>query len=144
MITDAGPDDLDTIAALERAGAAHPWTPSQIAPSLLGPPDTALLLSVDGHPIGHLLARAVLDEGELLTIVVHPDRRRGGHARALLAALDTRWTALGVRRAFLEVHEDNQPARALYAALGWTQVGRRPRYYPDGGAAMLLTRDLPG
>lgn len=38
---------------------------------------------------------------------------------------------------WLEVHEGNQPARKLYEALGFTEVGRRPRYYSDGGTAVL-------
>lgn len=42
---------------------------------------------------------------------------------------------------WLEVHESNLPARALYEKLGFHQVGTRPRYYPDGGAAVLYNMD---
>ena len=42
--------------------------------------------------------------------------------------------------------ESNAAARALYAACGFTEAGRRKAYYtlPDGGRedAFLLTRDL--
>ena len=41
------------------------------------------------------------------------------------------------RGIWLEVHEKNLPARALYVSLGFLEVGTRPRYYPDGAAAIV-------
>jgi ribosomal-protein-alanine N-acetyltransferase len=38
---------------------------------------------------------------------------------------------------WLEVHEKNVPARKLYEKLGFRESGKRPRYYADGGAAVL-------
>jgi len=38
---------------------------------------------------------------------------------------------------WLEVHEKNGPARKLYESFGFKEVGRRPRYYSDGGTAIL-------
>jgi ribosomal-protein-alanine N-acetyltransferase len=35
----------------------------------------------------------------------------------------------GVRTAFLEVRESNLAARALYGSRGFTEIGRRHRYY---------------
>ena len=40
---------------------------------------------------------------------------------------------------WLEVHENNIAARNLYEKLGFTVVGRRPKYYRDGGAAVLYS-----
>jgi ribosomal-protein-alanine N-acetyltransferase len=48
----------------------------------------------------------------------------------------------GARRLFLEVAESNVGARALYARAGLVEVGRRARYYPDGGAALVMARPL--
>jgi ribosomal-protein-alanine N-acetyltransferase len=45
---------------------------------------------------------------------------------------------------FLEVSERNAAARALYAAAGFAEVGRRRRYYADGADALVLRRDLTG
>jgi [ribosomal protein S18]-alanine N-acetyltransferase len=44
---------------------------------------------------------------------------------------------------FLDVAEGNGPAAALYRGLGFAEVGRRRRYYPDGADALVLRRDLP-
>jgi ribosomal-protein-alanine N-acetyltransferase len=47
---------------------------------------------------------------------------------------------------FLEVDEDNEPARRLYQRAGFREVGRRPGYYQQGrdhaATALVLRRDL--
>jgi ribosomal-protein-alanine N-acetyltransferase len=45
---------------------------------------------------------------------------------------------------FLEVASGNQAARALYERAGFIRVGRRARYYPNGGDALVLRADLKG
>ena len=42
-------------------------------------------------------------------------------------------------RIWLEVHVLNQAAIELYSKLGFTEVGRRAKYYRDGGDAVLFT-----
>ncbi len=41
------------------------------------------------------------------------------------------------RPIWLEVHELNRPARRLYEKAGFIKTGERPRYYSDGGTAIL-------
>jgi ribosomal-protein-alanine N-acetyltransferase len=48
----------------------------------------------------------------------------------------------GAAAMFLEVSDRNLPARALYAAAGFAEVGRRRRYYADGSDALVLRRGL--
>jgi ribosomal-protein-alanine N-acetyltransferase len=52
----------------------------------------------------------------------------------------------GVRTVFLEVEENNQPARRLYDRAGFTVAGRRERYYREAGGqqlnALVMRRDL--
>jgi [ribosomal protein S18]-alanine N-acetyltransferase len=47
---------------------------------------------------------------------------------------------------FLEVDETNLPAIALYAGLGFHEVGKRPAYYQTAGqrkaSALVMRRDL--
>jgi ribosomal-protein-alanine N-acetyltransferase len=43
---------------------------------------------------------------------------------------------------FLEVDENNAPARALYRRAGFADVGRRKSYYQSGASALVLRRDL--
>jgi len=60
---------------------------------------------------------------------------RKGLARAVLAQAETAVQTLGAAVIFLEVAEDNDAARALYAQAGYAQIGRRPGYYLPKDAA---------
>ena len=61
------------------------------------------------------LLRVTLDEAEVLTVATAPEHRRKGLARAVLAQAETAVQTLGAAVIFLEVAEDNDAARALYA-----------------------------
>ncbi|WP_291830228.1 GNAT family N-acetyltransferase [Bosea sp. (in: a-proteobacteria)] len=91
---------------------------------------------------GFALARVAAEEAEILTLAVHPGARRQGHGAVLLAGAMAGALARGARAMFLEVAEANQAARGLYGAAGFAEIGRRRRYYPDGGDALVLRRDL--
>jgi ribosomal-protein-alanine N-acetyltransferase len=91
---------------------------------------------------GFLLARAVAGEAEVLTLAVAPAARRRGVAATLLRAALAEAVAREASVMFLEVAEGNVAARALYAAAGFTEVGRRRHYYRDGGDALVLSRAL--
>jgi ribosomal-protein-alanine N-acetyltransferase len=91
---------------------------------------------------GFVLARVAADEAEILTLAVVPAARRRGHAGALLACAMAAAVLRGAAAMFLEVSEQNAAARALYAAAGFAEAGRRRRYYPDGADALVLRRDL--
>lgn len=90
---------------------------------------------------GFIVYRATLDEAELITIGVHPDARRSGIAATMIELMVRDLAARGVKKVFLEVAENNHPARALYERHGFTVAGRRPNYY-DGIDAILMARDL--
>ena len=96
---------------------------------------------VDPHG-GMVLGRVAADEAEILTLAVAPPARRQGRGRALLEAAFAEMAARAAAKVFLEVSTANTGARALYAAVGFTEVGRRRRYYHDGADALLMRRDL--
>jgi ribosomal-protein-alanine N-acetyltransferase len=93
-----------------------------------------------------LVARIIADEAEVLTIATHPDHRRAGLARDLLARFHAMARARGAVTAFLEVASDNSAALPLYQAAGYRPMGQRRAYYarPAGPAAdaLILRRDL--
>ena len=41
------------------------------------------------------------------------------------------------------MREDNRAACAFYAARGFREIDRRPRYYADGTTAVILSKELP-
>lgn len=138
----AHPADLAALHALCFT-RPRPWSADEFAALLAGP--GAFLA---GDATAFALGRAVAGEAELLTLAVHPDARRRGRGRACLAAFEAAARARGATRAFLEVAADNAPARALYAAAGYAEAGRRRGYYagPGGAAvdALILARTLAG
>ncbi|WP_050525576.1 GNAT family N-acetyltransferase [Pseudorhodobacter aquimaris] len=121
------PDDLATLHACSFT-TPPPWSARAFA-ELLDSPGTF----IRGDARGFVLGRAVAGEAEVLTLAVAPAFRRKGLARRLMAAFhDAARPAADI--AFLEVAQDNDAAIALYHALGYTEVGRRPRYFeaPQG------------
>ena len=120
---------------------ARPWNVEEFA-SLLSFPGTVLL----GDDRAILLGRVVADEAEVLTLATDPIHRRRGLAADLLARFEAEARARGAGRVFLEVAEDNVPARALYANRGYAEVGRRSAYYARKGgpsvAALVLSCPL--
>lgn len=95
--------------------------------------------------VGFALARAIVDEAELLTIVVAREARGGGVGLALMGDLIETLGNHGVTRLFLEVAADNDAARALYDKLGFEQDALRKEYYqtPSGSIdALVLSRSL--
>ncbi len=48
----------------------------------------------------------------------------------------------GADRLLLEVREDNAGAIAFYAARGFVEIDRRPRYFRDGGTAVVMRRAI--
>jgi GNAT superfamily N-acetyltransferase len=72
-------------------------------------------------PIGVLIG-AKRPSGTLVhKIAVHPDHRRQGHGRHLLASLSSKLAILGPPRIVAEVPETLAPARALFGAIGYAE-----------------------
>ena len=97
--------------------------------------------------IGFILSRVAADEAEVLTIVVAAAHRKRGVGRKLVASHIARLRNVRVKALFLEVGENNAPARKLYANLGFVEVGRRKNYYrtdspAEQSAALVLRRDI--
>ncbi len=91
---------------------------------------------------GVILARVTADEAEILTLAVAPGAQGRGLGRALLERAMHEAAQRGAASMVLEVSNVNQAALALYAAAGFTTVGRRERYYPGGADALIQRRVL--
>jgi ribosomal-protein-alanine N-acetyltransferase len=139
---EVGPAHADALAAIHGTAfrATEAWS-SAVIDSQLAQPGCFALLDAAG---GMLLARITADEAEILTLAVAPAARRRGVGAALVDRAMQRAAAAGAGAMFLEVASGNQAARALYERAGFIRVGRRARYYPNGGDALVLRADLKG
>lgn|GEM_PF-890792 len=107
--------------------------------------------SADGRTLpgrgGALLGYAgIMLAGDLADLHTIGTRREGeGIGRALLAWCEEQARTCGAERMLLEVREDNARARAVYAAAGYREIGRRRGYYRIRGRridALVMEREL--
>ena len=145
MIRRAEARDSDAITALEAAcQGADAWSAWLVRDGVEGglPTVRYLVAEVDGDVVGYAVASYAGDIAELQRIGVTPSLRRTGVATALLDEVVVEAPGTGADRLLLEVREDNAGALALYAARGFIEIDRRPRYYRDGTTAVVLRLPL--
>ncbi|WP_416907524.1 MAG: ribosomal protein S18-alanine N-acetyltransferase [Polymorphobacter sp.] len=138
VIVPADDRHLDDLMRVMRASFdpawGEGWTRLQLASALAMEGSFARrALGAGDAPLGFSLCRRILDEAELLLVAVAPEARGRGLGRALLLQARKDSRNLGCSRMFLEVRENNQPARRLYHEAGFFDVGRRPDYYSGEG-----------
>lgn len=123
--------DLVDVVRIERASFADPWTEESFRRLLPGQPAIFLVAvsSPDSAVAGYAIAFSVGEDAEVLNVAVDPGFRGKGLAGQMLDAVVIELSARGVRTAFLEVRESNRAALALYGSRGFTEIGRRHRYY---------------
>lgn len=140
MIERAGPAHAAALAAIHHAAfpPGQRWGPDAMVLQL-ELPGVFVLYDARGAMV---MARVAAEEAEILTLAVLPGQRRQGLARTLLEEAARQCEALGAATLFLEVATRNQAARALYAAQGFEEIGRRRGYYADGDDALVLRRTL--
>ena len=82
-------------------------------------------------PIGVLIGAKRLSSTLVHKIAVHPDHRRQGHGRHLLASLGSKLAILGPPRIVAEIPETLVPARELFGASGYVEDARLTDYVLD-------------
>jgi [ribosomal protein S18]-alanine N-acetyltransferase len=142
-------EDAPAIAGLERdALGSDAWSETLVTEGAAGRVPTTLYVvatSPSVEPVDTVIGYAavsIVDVAELQRIAVAATQRRTGVATDLLARVEAEVRARQVDRLLLEVREDNLGACAFYAARGFTELDRRPRYYADGTTAVVLLKEL--
>ncbi len=139
--------DIAAAAELERAlFTADPWTEAGFWSELAGVPDTRYYVVAEngGALVGYAGLLVVAGEADVQTVAVDGARQGAGVGRALVEELLAEAGRRGCGQVMLEVREDNEVARALYASLGFADVGRRRGYYGPGADALLMRHVVPG
>ena len=138
-LTDAS--QAPALARLHATAFARPWEAHEFERMLCERSTQAHALWRTGTLQGFVLSRRAADEAEILTVVLSPALRGGGHSRMLLREHLSSLALSGIARVHLEVDEGNAPALKLYARHGFRQVGARTGYYlkADGSRATALT-----
>ena len=127
--------------AIEQSVFADPWSTQDFRDCVSS--DAVFLIAETAEGLaGYVVALDAADEGEILNLAVAPEGRRHGLGRALVEEVLAALAGRGVEHVYLEVRESNAPARALYAAHDFQEVGRRKEYYRRPVEdAIVLRRD---
>jgi ribosomal-protein-alanine N-acetyltransferase len=131
--------DLPAVMEIDAISLPRPWSAGIWRGELESSYGLYLVIEDQGEISGHIGVRHVLGELHITTIAVRPEYRRRGHARALIGAALAAYPHAS--HVHLEVRPTNAAAITLYESLGFSQTGRRRRYYGDEDA-LLMTLDL--
>jgi len=142
----SGADDLRAVEALQRRSFTNAWGAESIRWELENT-DVARLYVMrapDGTLVAYCACWLLFDELHINSLAVDEAWRRQGVAQQLLRRVIRDAVASGGRAATLEVRQSNEPARALYGALGFVVEAVRRDYYQDPreDALVLWNRKL--
>jgi [ribosomal protein S18]-alanine N-acetyltransferase len=127
--------DIAAIAAIERRSFSDPWSERSFRDVLAhSRMYFACIRESDDGPaaarvLGYVVAWFAAGQGEIANLAVDPDARGRGIGSALLDAALDHAKQQGTEEVFLEVRSSNVMARQLYESRGFSEVGRRRRYY---------------
>jgi [ribosomal protein S18]-alanine N-acetyltransferase len=136
--------DVVQVIAIERRAYDYPWS-AGIFRDCLRAGYTCRVLQRGGRILGYGIMTAAAEEAHILNVCVDPGHQGQGLGGVLVRHMLTLAGRMKAHAAYLEVRPSNRAARALYARLGFEQVGLRKDYYPDGESredALILLREL--
>jgi [ribosomal protein S18]-alanine N-acetyltransferase len=100
------------------------------------------LVATDGERISGFIVVHSGATGHVITIDVIPAARRSGVGSLLLRAAENRMRESGSKAVGLETAVDNLSALSFYKRHGYSVIGTKPRYYPNGVDALVLQKEL--
>ena len=137
-------DDIPQVHAIDQLSFSLPWPERSFRYEMTENPTSrqwvAEAVGANGvrRVVGLAILWLVLDEIHIGTFAVHPDFRRRGVARQLLARSLLAARTEGATHAYLEVRRGNIAAQKLYESFGFHLTGVRQRYYKNNGEDALL------
>ena len=136
-------DDIPAVVDLDQKSFSLPWPERSFRFELTdNPASRCWVAEVDGKVVGMIVVWLIVDEAHVATLATHPDYRRQGIGRRLLAHALRHIMQDGARSSFLEVRESNLAAQEMYRKFGYEVTGRRRRYYRDNDEdAILMSLD---
>jgi [ribosomal protein S18]-alanine N-acetyltransferase len=125
------PSDLDDVLAIENVSFARPWSGQMFLDEMSNQAASVIVFKTSGRVVGYLCFWEVVDEGHLLNIAVHPDRRSDGLGTFMMDHLVHTCRQRRLSRILLDVGRRNVPARNLYKKFGFASIGFRKNYYAE-------------
>jgi ribosomal-protein-alanine N-acetyltransferase len=140
--------DAPLLAAMSQAhvetGLKPAWGPGRIRWHVRDAESVVLTARREAMVAGFAIMRYGEDVAHLNLLAVDPAHRRRGVARSLVRWLEETALTAGTFIIGLELRAGNEPARALYRALGYHELGQIPGYYQGLESAIRMVRDVRG
>lgn len=136
--------DIADVMAVEERAYTHPWTEG-ILRDCIRVGYSCWVCEMAGELVGHAVMSTAIGEAHLLNLCIDPEQQRQGIGRRMLHRLLRMAQERQADTMFLEVRSSNHPARQLYEAEGFTEIGDRRGYYPAHGGredAILYAKPL--
>lgn len=127
----ASATDLDAVLAFWKAAAEGTSISDDregVERLVTRDPDALILAECDGELVGTVIAGFDGWRCSLYRLAVRPDHRRRGVSRALLAAAEDRFVALGGRRGDAMVLDGNTLAHAAWGSAGYAREPQWSRW----------------
>jgi ribosomal-protein-alanine N-acetyltransferase len=141
-IETATASDITAVHRLEEAAFPQPWRREFFEGELHASGRFNLVAKRYGRVIGYLFAMWIFDEMHVNKIAVEEPERRKGIAEALMGRCVDFAREHDIRSISLEVRKSNRGAQEFYKHLAFEPAYVRPQYYPDGEAAVVMTKML--
>lgn len=139
-----GPADFETLYEIDQAcyepGIAY--SRREMRNYLRFPGAECVVAETDGAIIGFCLTAHERASGYIITIDVLAEYRRQGVGSMLLAEVERRLAARGVREVALETATDNVSAIAFWQKHGYRTRGVKRGYYPGGRDAYAMVKAI--
>lgn len=134
--------DLAQVSANEALCFSMPWSLRAFSDVLAREEMIFLVAEEEGRIVGHCGVTNVLGEGNITNVAVHPDYRKRGIGRKMLARLLQEGRKAGITAFTLEVREGNKEAVYLYEKAGFVTEGVRRGFYdkPKENALIMWKR----
>jgi len=104
--------------------------------------DSLYFMDIDGKMRGYIGLHVNAPSADIATLFTVPAYRRKGIATALLTHAMNTLKSMNIEQLILEVSTTNHVAIHMYQKLGFTPMGTRKNYYPDGSDARVLMKEL--
>lgn len=143
--------DLGEILGIERELFPDPWSLGQFKEELSYVPRSRyyVVLEDRSNQIPRIVGYAGIaftgsnEPVDIHTLAVTKEYQGRGLGQRLLDHLIQKAQEINGSSILLEVRDGNEPARALYAKNGFTEISRRVGYYARFGDALVMERPLP-
>ena len=132
-------EDVPAVVELDQKSFSLPWPERSFRFELTdNPASRCWVAELDGRIVAMIVVWLIVDEAHVATVATHPDYRRQGIGRRLLAYALRQLIQDGARSSFLEVRVSNLAAQEMYRKFGYEVTGRRRRYYRDNDEDAIL------